>query len=146
MTSLFDQMPYLAAYHLSFLVLAGLALSHLVQSALIAPLAFVREEQSPGMPLRYDHSALGFRVSRTYSNSAETFPAFGWALLAAIVAGVAPAWVNGLAVGFFTFRMVFWAVYYGGIGKAAGGPRTLAFVGGMLCNTVLAVMAVWALL
>lgn len=146
MTSLFEQLPHLAAYHYSFLVLAGLALVNLIQSFLIAPLSFISEEQAPGMPLQHDHSRLSFRVQRTYGNSTETLPAFGWALFVAIIAGTLPVLVNGLAIGYFVFRLLFWWIYYAGIGKVAGGPRTLSFVGGVLCNSALAIAAIWTLL
>ncbi|MEP5731857.1 MAG: MAPEG family protein [Sulfitobacter sp.] len=145
MSSLFEAVPYLSAYHLSFLVLAGISLITLIQNFATAPLAFVSEEQVPGLPVRFDHSNLSFRALRTYANSAETFPAFGWALFVAIVAGASPGAVNGLAVAYFGFRLVFWAIYYAGIGKPAGGPRTMAFVGGLLANIALACLALWSL-
>ena len=145
MNSIFDALPYLAAYRISFLVLAGLSLITLIQNFVMAPLAFINEEQAPGMPLRFDHSKLSFRAVRTYANSAETFPAFGWALLMAIVAGVSPLLVNWLAGGYFAARLAFWVVYYSGVGKPAGGARTMVFVAGLLCNIVLAGTAIWSL-
>ena len=145
MTSLFEAIPYLTAYQPSFVVLAILSLTALIQNFLCAPLAYVSNEQVPGMPLEFDHSKLSFRAIRTFSNSAESFPAFGWALLAAIVAGASPTLVNWLAGIFLGFRMLFWAVYYSGFGIVTGGPRTMAFVGGLLANIVLAGTAIWAL-
>jgi len=118
----------------------------LIQNFLTAPLAFIQEEQQPGMPLRFDHGKLSFRVLRTYCNTVESMPAFGFALLLAIVAGVSASWVNGLALLYLASRLAFWAVYYSGIGKVAGGPRTLAFVVGLAANAVLVIMALWALL
>jgi uncharacterized MAPEG superfamily protein len=53
--------------------------------------------------------------------------------------------VNGLAVLYFVFRMAFWAIYYSGVGKVAGGLRTLAFVGGVVANLGIAGAAIWAL-
>jgi len=58
----------------------------LIQNDLTAPLAFVKEEQFPGMP-----------------------------------------------------------IYYSGIGIVAGGPRTMAFLVGLIANFVLAIMAVVAI-
>lgn len=145
MDSIFDTVPYLTAYRVSFLVLAGVALVTLIQNVATAPLAFVNEEQVPGMPLQFDHSKLSFRAIRTYSNSAETLPAFGWALLVAILSGASPSHVNWLACGYFASRIAFWALYYSGLGKPAGGPRTMAFVAGLLCNLCLAGAAIWVL-
>lgn len=146
MNSLFEALPYLENYQPSFFVLVALSLTTLIQNFVTAPFAFVNEEQIPGMPLKYDHSKFSFRVLRTHSNSAESFPAFGWALLVAIVAGASPMLVNWLAGIYFTFRIAFWAIYYSGVGKVAGGPRTIAFVGGLLTNMVLAGAAIWALI
>ncbi len=143
MNSLFDTLPFLADYQVSFAVLAGLSLTTLVQNFLTA-LAFQKEEQVPGMPLNFDHSKLSFRVLRTYANSTESLPAFGWALLVAVVAGASPLLINWLAVIHFVSRMAFWAIYYSGIGKIAGGPRTMAFVGGLVTNIALAITALWA--
>ncbi|WP_299731931.1 MAPEG family protein [uncultured Tateyamaria sp.] len=145
MATIFDAVPFLAAYSVSFLVLAAIALMTLIQNFATAPLAFVNEEQVPGLPLRFDHSKLSFRAVRTYSNSAETFPAFGWAVLMAISSGAWPLLVNWLAIGYFIARVAFWVIYYAGIGKPAGGPRTMAFVAGLLCNIALACMAAWSL-
>ena len=146
MNSLFDLAPYLLAYKPSFLVLATLSLAVLIQNFLIAPFAFVKEEQVPGMPLNFDHSKLSFRAVRTFGNSAESFPAFGWALFVAIVAGTTPLLVNWLAGIFFAFRITYWAVYYSGKGKITGGPRTMAYVGGLVINIVLACAAIYTLL
>jgi uncharacterized MAPEG superfamily protein len=146
MTSLFEALPFLANYQFSFMVLAALSLTTLVQNFLTAPFAFVKQEQVPGMPLNFDHSKLSFRVLRTYSNSAESFPAFGWALLVAIIAGASANLVNWLAGFYFVFRMAFWAIYYSGVGKTAGGPRTIAFVGALVTNIVLAITALWAVM
>lgn len=146
MDSLFDVIPYLAAYQTSFLILAVLSLATLIQNFLSAPLSFVHKEQVPGLPLKFDHSKLSFRVLRTYANSVENFPAFGWALLVAIIAGASPIIVNWIAAIYFAFRMLFWAVYYAGFGKVAGGPRTIVFVGGLVSNIVLAGVAIWAIL
>lgn len=110
------------------------------------PLAFIKEEQIPGLPLRGDHSLLSFRVLRTHANSAESLAPFGLALLLAILVGVAPGLVNWLAIIFLAARMSFWALYYSGVGKVAGGPRTISFVIGLVANATLAIACVVALI
>ena len=146
MTSLFEALPYLEAYQSALLALSILTLAVLIQGLLVAPLAFAKEEEAPGMPLQGTHTNLSFRVIRTFANSTENLPMFIGALLLAICAGVDSTWVNWLAGLHVAFRLLFWVVYYAGVGKVAGGPRTIAFVGGWLTNTVLAGMAVYALL
>ena len=146
MNSIFEAIPYLAAYKLSFLVLALLSLIVLIQSFSGAPLAFAPEHQVPGMPIQHDHEHLSFRVLRTYANSVENLPALGFALLMAIAAGASPWAVNLLSGLHLAFRLAFWVVYYSGTGKVTGGPRTLAYVGGALANIGIAGMAIFALI
>lgn len=144
MSKIYEAVPGLSDYHSAITILAVLCLVTLIQSFLVAPLAFIKEEQAPGMPLRFDHSKLSFRAVRTYQNSVETLPAFGFALVAAVIFGVSSFWVNLLAGSYLVFRLLFWAVYYSGVGKVAGGPRTLTFIGCLLSNIALAVMAIYA--
>lgn len=132
-------------YQPSLLALAALILCILIQSLLTAPLAFIRNEQSPGMPLRGDHTQLSFRALRTYQNSVENLPAFGLALALAILLGVKPALVNWAACLYVGFRMLFWALYYSGAGRHAGGPRSMSYVGGLICNGVLVVAGLFTL-
>lgn len=145
MNSLFEAVPYLDQYHLSFLVLAALSLVNLIQNILTAPLAFIKEEQVPGLPLRFDHSKLSFRALRTYQNSAESLPAFLAAILVAIVAGASPTIINAAAGVYLVARLAFWAIYYSGIGNVAGGPRTISFVICLAANMTIAVTAIIAL-
>ena len=136
----------LALYQPALLAFALLCAAVVMQAFLTAPLAFAKQEQAPGMPLEGDHRMLSFRVLRTHANSAESLPPFGFALLLAILAGVGAAAVNGLAAVHVASRLAFWFLYYSGIGRVAGGPRTLAFVGGALSNLAIAGLAIVALL
>jgi len=135
-----------ASYQPALLALAVLTLVVLIQAVLTAPLAFIREEQLPGKPLQGDHNLLSFRVLRTHANSVESLGPFGFALLLAIAAGSSSTLVNWCAGLHVLFRLIFWAVYYAGAGKVAGGPRTLSYIGATLANFVLAGSAVVALL
>lgn len=132
-------------YEPALLALAVLSLIVLLQALLTAPLAFLRGEQSPGAPVSGDYTWRSFRVLRTHANSVESLGPFGFALLAAMIAGSHPLLVNGLAAAHVVFRALFWVIYYGGFGKTAGGPRTLCFIGGLATNIVLAGAAITAL-
>ncbi len=146
MNSIIEAVPQFLAYQPAFIALMFLCLTLFIQSFLTAPFAFAKLQQAPGMPLTGDHSMLSFRVLRTYSNSVENLPAFGFTLLIAIFVGVDPSLVNWTAAIHVAFRLAFWAVYYSGVGKIAGGPRTLCYVGGMLANLVLIVATLMILL
>ena len=135
----------LAAYQPALFAFSILCLAVLVQALLTAPLAFLRNEQAPGAPLNGDHGLLSFRVLRTHANSVESLPVFGFPLLLAVLVGVSVPIVNWLAGIHVASRLAFWAIYYSGVGKVAGGPRTIAFVGGALSNLVLVGAVVRAL-
>lgn len=145
MTSIFQTLPQLAQYHLTLSLLAALILLVLMQGFLLAPLAFIKEEQSPGMPLKGDPSLFSFRVIRTYQNSTESLPLILGAAFLAIIAGVSPGWVNWLVGIHFLARIAFWVAYYSGVGKHAGGIRTLTFVIGLVSNIVLAGMTLFTI-
>lgn len=136
----------LSVYHPALLALAILCFVILFQSNLCAVFAFSKKGgQTPGS-LKGTPEDFSFRVLRTYSNSTENLPAFIGALLVAIVAGVDPTWVNGLAGIHVLFRFFYWAVYYSKIGGPTPGLRTLTYVIAMLANLVLVVMSVLALI
>ena len=135
----------LAAYEPALIAFAVLCFSVVVQAFLTAPLAFVSEEQVPGMPLRGDHSMLSFRVLRTHANSVETLPVFGFSLAVAVIAGVGATAVNWLAGIHVASRLAFWLVYYTGVGQVAGGPRTGAYVVSALTTLILISLAIFAL-
>ena len=132
----------IAAYLPALQALSVLCLAVLIQSLLTAPLAFLRGEQAPGMPLKGDHTQLSFRVLRTHLNSVESLAPFGFILLLAVLFQASNPWVNGLAIAHVLFRLLFWAVYYSGIGKVAGGLRTLCFVGGLTSNLILTLLVI----
>lgn len=137
MNSVIETFPYLLAYHPALVALSVLCLAVLLQALLTAPMAFANGDQTPGAPIQGDHTVLSFRVIRTHANSVESLAPFGLALLIAILVGVNASLVNWLAVIHVVARLGFWAVYYSGKGKIAGGPRTICFVGGLISNFVL---------
>jgi uncharacterized MAPEG superfamily protein len=135
----------ISQYQWGLIALATLCVMTLLQSMSTA-LAFNDGAQTPGVPLSGDHQSRSFRIVRAYANATENLPAFGFSLVAAILAGANPTLVNWLAVIFVLFRIAFSAVYYAGIGIVAGGPRTMLYVGGVAANAVLATSAIYALL
>ena len=146
MDTLFVAMPELDAYKLALIGLAILCLIPLIQSFLAAPLAFIKDEQQPGMPIKGDHSLFSFRVLRTYSNSVENLPAMGLAVVMAIMLSVSASLVNWLVIIHLLARLAFWFFYYSGIGKVAGGPRTMSYVVGLLSNIMLVGAIIYVLI
>ena len=146
MDTFIDAWPGLAAYRPALLALAVLCLTVLVQSFLAGILALAPGHEVPGKPLRGDHPDRSFRIMRTYANSAENLPAFAVALLLAIFAGAGAVLVNWLAALHLAARLAYWIIYYIGMGKPGGGPRTVVYVIGLLANGALAVIAIRSLI
>ncbi len=146
MESLSQAWPALAAYSTALAALMLLILAVLVQAFLAGVIGLNKSGgELPGVPLQGNHANLNFRVLRTYGNSVENLPVFTATLLLAIIASASPKWVNALAAIHVAFRLLFWGVYYSGIGKVAGGPRTIAYVLGWFTNLALAVITTVAL-
>ncbi len=135
----------LMVYQPALLALALLCLIVLLQSALTAPLAFLKNEQTPGKNLNGDHNLFSFRVLRTHLNSVESLGPFGLIVIMGILVAAHVNALNWLAMAHVFFRMCFWFVYYKGIGKVAGGPRTLCFIGGLVTNIALVIVVMIAL-
>lgn len=141
-----EALPQLAAYHTTFIALTVLCLIVLIQSFLAGILGLAGGEETAGMPLKGDHSKFSFRTLRTYANSTENFSVMVATVLLAIIAGVSPVIVNWLVALHVFFRLVFWAVYYSGIGKVNGGTRTIVYVAGFLMNVLLAAITTYTIL
>ncbi len=145
MASTTEILPYLTSYQPALIALSILCMAVSIQSFLSAPLAFINEEQLPGMPLKGGHDLLSFRVLRTYANSVENLPAFGFALFLAIFLGLNSSLINWLTTIHVAFRFGFWIAYYSGVGRIAGGPRTILYVGGLIANIILIGSSIFAL-
>jgi len=143
MKIIYETYPLLAQYHVSLCLISVLILIALIQNFLCAPFAFLKEEQLPGIPTKGDHALFSFRVIRTYQNSVENLPLILGTVLLGIIANIASGSLNWLVAIYVLARIAFWAIYYSGIGKAAGGPRTMAYVIGLITNIILIVMTLY---
>ena len=146
MESIIQSLPQLAPYQPAFLWLVVLCLVVLVQSFLAGALGLGKSDEVPGLPLQGSHDDASFRILRTYANSTENISVFVATAFLAILAGVSVTAVNWLVGLHVVFRIVYWAVYYSGVGKVTGGPRTITYVAGFFMNLILAVLTAYALL
>lgn len=146
MESIIQSLPQLTPYQPAFLWLLVLCLVVLVQSFLAGALGLGKGDEVPGIPLKGTHDDASFRIIRTYANSTENFSVFVATTFLAILAGVGVTAVNWLVGLHVVLRIVYWVIYYRGIGKVAGGPRTITYVAAFLANVVLAVLAAYAML
>ncbi len=146
MDNLYEMFPPLMAYQPALLALTILCLAVLVQSFLAGVIGLGKSDEEPGRPLKGGHGDFSFRTLRTYANSVENLAVFGLIVLLAMFAGASASWVNWLVGSHVAFRLAYWAVYYSGAGKIAGGPRTILYVLGWFANLVLAVVTLFAFL
>ena len=136
----------LIPYYPSLMALLILCLAILVQSFIAGAIGLGKSAEVPGIPLKGNHADFSFRTLRTFHNSIENLPVFIATLGIAIIAGAPVAWVNGLASLYVVLRLIYWAVYYSGIGKVEAGPRTIVFVLGFFTNVAIAIVGLIAML
>lgn len=135
---------FLEPYHLGIAALAVLALMVMIQGFVAGFQKNVVMGISPGADPETDHDERTFRIHRTFANSIENLTPLVLAAAVAMAAGAHAAMVNWLIVAHVGLRIVFWVLYYGGIGKPAGGPRTITFVASALISIALGVVALIA--
>ena len=138
MTGAANIYPHFSDYSLALTALTLLCFIICIQSVIAGAIGLGKSNEEPGLPLKGSHNDFSFRTLRTYANSVENLPMFGLIVLLAIFIGVEPKWVNWLAVIHVVCRVLYWAIYYSGIGKVEGGPRTITYVIALFANFILA--------
>jgi uncharacterized MAPEG superfamily protein len=93
-----------------------------------------------GQPAR-DYADPAYRRHRAFQNALEASPFFLGAVLAAVLLGASPFWVNLLAAAFLLARIGAAAVH---AGTTIEPLRSLFWVAGVLCCLGLAILAVAA--
>ncbi|MEQ8430174.1 MAG: MAPEG family protein [Marinovum algicola] len=132
-----------AEYGHALAAIVGLALVQLV----LGPLSAMRKTKAglaPGAQPPADYSDSGYRWHRAYGNLVESMPAFVGLVLAAMLAGGSPFWVNLFASGFLLLRILLAVVHINGIGKPDMGLRSFTYVAGWLMCLGLAYLVVKA--
>ena len=146
MTGLATIYPHFSDYASALIALTLLCFIVCIQSVIAGAIGLGKSNEEPGLPLKGTHNDFSFRSLRTYANSVENLPMFGLIVLLAVFIGAEPKWVNWLAVTHVVFRVLYWAVYYSGIGKVEGGPRTIIYVIGLFANLILAGLTLFTII
>ncbi|MHA7873973.1 MAPEG family protein [Roseivivax sp.] len=135
----------LAAYSHALMSVALFAVLCQVLSALLAP-RLSKAGHAPGTvpPVNYDDPV--FRLFRSYHNSVDSMGPFAAAVVAAVLAGASPFWVNLLASLGLLARLGVVVCYVPGIGKNEFGPRTFAYIFQSAMTILLGLLAAGALL
>lgn len=134
-------MEQFAAYAHALVALAGVALIALLQNFHVG-ITRGKQNLPPDAVVPDDYTNPVFRVFRAYLNSVESMPAFVTAVVAAILLGANPFWVNLLASLHFALRLAYWYVYIAGVGKPQAGLRTIIYVASWAANVALALIAI----
>ncbi len=138
-------MEFVASYSWALIALLVFVLITLLQSALVG--AKKAEAKLPaGSQPGSDYGDALYRFNRSHQNAVENASLITIALVACILAGVYPWWVNLLMVLFLVFRLIHSITLAQNIGAEVRGPRTFAYVASWAVNVVLAIMAIVALL
>ena len=138
-------MEQVTEYGHAIVAMAGTAILGLI----LSPLSALRKSKiglAPGCQPEADYTSSVYRWHRAYQNTAETIGFFAAVVLAAILAGANPFWVNLFASIFFVSRLAHAFLHIQGIGKPNAGARSFAYVAGWLMCLLLALMAIFAVL
>ena len=108
----------------AWVAMAGLSL---VQ-AVVADVASIRGQHTPGMPVTTGHDDFLFRAVRAQSNTLENLPLFILLSLSAVLLGASPGATQGLVWAFVGARMLHMAAYYADLRTF----RSIAFAVGFL--------------
>lgn len=119
--------------------LGGYAILMIVLTALSAAGRSDDERALCGQVKR-DYANPTYRKARAHANAVESAGPFIAAVVAAIMMGAAPFWVNLFASVFLTARIVMAYVH---IGTTNQPMRSVFWTISMLCVLALAVMAIW---
>ncbi len=136
-------MEQFAQYGHAIVALAATALFGLI----LSPLSGMRKQAqglTPGAQPEADYANPCYRWSRAYLNLSESIGFFVAVVVAAILAGANPFWVNLLASLFFIARVLLAIVHIKGIGKPDMSVRSFTYVAGWLMCLALAIMAIAA--
>ncbi len=116
-----------------------------VLGLVLGPLSALRKLRiglEPGAQPAADYSSSTYRWTRSYLNLSEVMGFYVAVVVAAILAGANPVWVNWLASLFFMSRLILAVIHIGGFGKPNFSLRTFTFVAGWAMCVLLAVMAI----
>jgi uncharacterized MAPEG superfamily protein len=136
-------MEQFAQYGHAIVALAATALFGLI----LSPLSAMRKQalgMTPGSQPEADYSDPCYRWHRAYLNLSESIGFFVAVVLAAILAGANPFWVNMLASLFFIARVLLAFVHIKGIGKPDMSVRSFTYIAGWAMCLALAIMAIAA--
>ena len=111
-------LPY-ASTLLALVAVAGLLLLQL----LVADIVGLTRRHVPGTPVEADHRNFHFRATRAHANTNESIAAFVLLVVAGLLAGASPGWLNGLAWTYVAARSAHMSFYYLGWHL----PRSVAF-------------------
>lgn len=99
---------------------------------------------APGATPDQDYKDRAYRLNRAYLNGCETLPAFLTVVVAAILTGASPTWINLLASVALLSRLIMLFIHLQGIGKPHSGLRSVFYVISWACMVVIALMALVA--
>lgn len=114
---------------------------------LLAPFSALAKQGkglAPGATPEQDYADRAYRLNRAYLNGTETLPAYLAVVMAAIVMGASPFWVNLLASVALLARLAMLVIHIRGIGKPHSGVRSVLYVVAWACMFVMGLMALVA--
>ena len=115
-------------YRITILLLGLTGLMMLVQ-ILIADIAAIKQQHTPGYPVNPDHNNFLFRASRAQANTNESVAVFVLFALFGVFTASNALYLNAFSVIYFVSRIAHMSFYYGNLKLARSISFPLSLVG-----------------
>ena len=115
-------------YKITLLVVGLSGLMMLIQ-ILIADIAAIRQQHTPGYPVKPDHNSFLFRATRVHSNTNESISVFVLFAFFGVFTESNPFYLNVFSIIYFISRLAHMCFYYGDFKLARSVSFPLILIG-----------------
>lgn len=114
-------------YKITILVSGLIGLLMLIQ-IIVADIAAIKGQHTPGYPIKPDHNSFLFRAARAHANTNESIAVFALFVLFGVLSAANAFYLNTFSVIYFVGRVAHMGFYYGNLKLA----RSISFPLGLI--------------
>ena len=111
------------------LLVAGLTGLMMLIQILIADVAAIKEQHTPGYPVKPDHTSFLFRAARAHANTNESIAVFVLFLLFGVFSASSALYLNAFSSIYLVSRIAHMCFYYGNFKLARSISFPLSLIG-----------------
>jgi len=122
------------------LLVSGLTGLMMLIQILIADVVAIREQHTPGHPIKPDHNSFLFRAARVHTNTNESIAIFVLFALLGVFSASSALYLNFFSVIYFVSRLAHMCFYYGNytLARSISFPMSLIGLIGMFVTGFIA--------